>query len=78
MKREIRGRGINIIFNLLLGNLFYVSWKYVAEFNTIIEFKKEDFVSFGKFDLKVFLLNRLFYYIDIRYAIREKLVYIKR
>ena len=78
VKRETRGRGVDVVLNSLSGELLHASWKCVAEFGTMIELGKRDLAGFGKLDLEVFLPNRSFCCVDIGHAIREKPVHVGR
>ncbi|KAJ6032737.1 Fum1p [Penicillium herquei] len=63
--RETSGNGVDVVLNSLSGELLRASWMCVAEFGKMIELGKRDLMTHGKLDLEPFLLNRVYYGVDL-------------
>ncbi|KAL4904450.1 hypothetical protein BDW74DRAFT_179029 [Aspergillus multicolor] len=59
------GRGVDIVLNSLSGELLHVSWKCVAEFGTMVELGKRDFIGKGQLAMEAFEANRTFAGVDL-------------
>lgn len=78
------GRGVDLVLNSLSGDLLHASWRCVAEFGSMIEIGKRDFIGHGKLNLDVFEANRSYHGVDLgllaerkprgvtRYEMRER------
>lgn len=55
-----RGRGVDVVLNSLSSELMHASWQCVAEFGTLVEVGRRDFVGQGKLALEQFESNRTF------------------
>lgn len=72
--RETAGQGVDLILNSLSGELLHATWTCVAEFGTLVEIGKRDFIGGGKLDMKPFLANRSYCCIDIDQLWRKPLL----
>lgn len=63
--RETNGRGVDIVLNSLSGELLHASWKCVAEFGTMVEIGRRDFVGQGMLAMDMFESNRSFVGLDL-------------
>ncbi|KAI1814008.1 hypothetical protein GGS20DRAFT_550526 [Poronia punctata] len=63
--RETGGRGVDIVLNSLSGELLHASWKCVAEFGSMVEIGKRDFLGQGRLDMEPFEGNRTFFGIEM-------------
>lgn len=57
-------RGVDIVLNSLSGELLHASWKCVAEFGTIVEMGKRDFIGKASLAMDAFESNRSFVGVD--------------
>jgi NADPH:quinone reductase-like Zn-dependent oxidoreductase len=64
--RETNGQGVDVALNSLSGELLHATWRCVAEFGTLVEIGKRDFLGAGKLDMDVFLGSRTYscFYLD--------------
>ncbi|KAJ5698397.1 fatty acid synthase S-acetyltransferase [Penicillium macrosclerotiorum] len=65
LMQETEGRGVDVVLNSLSGDLLRASWMCVAEFGKMIELGKRDLITHGKLDLAPFVLNRVYYGLDM-------------
>lgn len=63
--RETGGKGVNVVLNSLSGELLHATWKCVADFGTMVEIGKRDFVGNGTLAMNVFENNRSFVGLDL-------------
>ncbi|OCK77276.1 putative polyketide synthase [Lepidopterella palustris CBS 459.81] len=59
-------RGVDLVLNSLSGDLLQASWKCVAEFGTMVEIGKRDFLRRGKLSMEQFEQNRTFIGLELR------------
>jgi NADPH:quinone reductase-like Zn-dependent oxidoreductase len=62
---ETNNRGVDLVLNSLSGELLHASWDCVAEFGTMIEIGKRDFIGRATLEMSPFLQNRSFMGVDI-------------
>lgn len=65
LKRETKGKGVNLVLNSLSGELLHASWECVAEFGKMVEIGKKDILGAGKLDMSPFLANRSYCCVDL-------------
>lgn len=65
LRRETNGRGVDIVLNSLSGELLHASWQCVAEFGTMLEIGKRDFLGNSTLAMHAFLANRSFVGVDL-------------
>lgn len=65
-------RGVDVVVNLLSGDLLHESWKCVAAGGNMIELSGRDITGHGKLDMTIFGGNRGFYGINIPALITQK------
>ncbi|KAI1297499.1 hypothetical protein F5Y03DRAFT_398536 [Xylaria venustula] len=70
--RKTEGRGIDVVLNSLSGELLHASWKCVAEFGSMVEIGKRDFVGQGRLELEPFEDNRAFFGVEMSYLIAKQ------
>ncbi|OTA94899.1 hypothetical protein M434DRAFT_70407 [Hypoxylon sp. CO27-5] len=63
--RATNNRGVDVILNSLSGELLHASWKCVAEFGSMVEIGKRDFIGQGRLDMESFEGNRAFFGIEM-------------
>ncbi|EMR63063.1 putative polyketide synthase protein [Eutypa lata UCREL1] len=63
--RETGNRGVDVVLNSLSGELLHASWKCVAEFGSMVEIGKRDFLGQGRLDMESFEGNRAFFGIEM-------------
>ncbi|KAH9989423.1 acyl transferase domain-containing protein [Xylariaceae sp. FL0662B] len=63
--RETCNRGVDVVLNSLSGELLHASWKCVAEFGSMVEIGKRDFIGQGRLDMESFEGNRAFFGIEM-------------
>jgi NADPH:quinone reductase-like Zn-dependent oxidoreductase len=63
--RETDGRGVDVVLNSLSGELLHASWKCVAEFGSMVEIGKRDFIGQGRLAMEAFEANRTFYGVEL-------------
>lgn len=63
--RETGGKGVDVVLNSLSGELLHATWKCVANFGTMVEIGKRDFVGNGQLAMNVFENNRTFVGLDL-------------
>lgn len=63
--RETNGRGVDVVLNSLSGELLHASWKCVADFGTMVEIGKRDFIGHGTLSMNLFEQNRTFAGLDL-------------
>lgn len=63
--RETKGRGVDVVLNSLSGELLHSSWKCVADFGTMVEIGKRDFIGHGTLSMNLFEQNRTFAGLDL-------------
>ncbi|MCJ1385150.1 hypothetical protein MMC17_008269 [Xylographa soralifera] len=63
--RETGGRGVDVVLNSLSGELLHASWKCVADFGTMVEIGKRDFIGHGTLSMNLFEQNRTFVGLDL-------------
>lgn len=62
--KATNGRGVDIVLNSLSGNLLHASWQCVAEYGTMVEIGKRDFLGHGQLAMDRFEYNRTFLGVD--------------
>lgn len=67
-----RSRGVDVVVNLLSGDLLHESWKCVAAGGNMIELSGMDITGHGRLDMTMFGGNRGFHGIDIPTLITQK------
>ncbi|KAI8933687.1 hypothetical protein NX059_009406 [Plenodomus lindquistii] len=67
-----RSRGVDVVVNLLAGDLLHESWKCVAAGGNMIELSGRDITGHGRLDMTMFGENRGFHGIDIPTLITQK------
>ncbi|KAJ5920923.1 Fum1p [Penicillium verhagenii] len=65
LMRETEGKGVDVVLNSLSGDLLRASWMCTAEFGKMIELGKRDLIAHGNLDLAPFLLNRVYFGVDL-------------
>ncbi|KAJ4411015.1 Type I Iterative PKS [Gnomoniopsis sp. IMI 355080] len=65
IRRETKGRGVDVVLNSLSGELLHATWRCVAEFGIMVEIGKRDLLGRGKLDMQTFLANRSYSCVDI-------------
>ena len=70
--RETSNRGVDIALNSLSGELLHATWKCVAEFGTMVEIGKRDFIGHGALSMNLFEQNRNFAGVDISQICSER------
>ncbi|RYP13625.1 hypothetical protein DL767_010635 [Monosporascus sp. MG133] len=65
IKAATDGRGVDVIINSLVGDLFHETWGCIAPFGRFIEIGKKELVDAGKLDLSIFLRNVTFTAFDL-------------
>ena len=63
--RETGGKGVNVVLNSLSGELLHATWKCVADFGTMVEIGKRDFIGNGALEMNLFENNRTFVGLDL-------------
>ncbi|KAM7216063.1 Acyl transferase domain containing protein [Rhypophila decipiens] len=63
--RETGGKGVDVVLNSLSGELLHASWQCVAEFGSMIELGKRDFIDRGRLAMDRFEDNRSFFGVDL-------------
>ncbi|RYC58494.1 hypothetical protein CHU98_g7719 [Xylaria longipes] len=63
--RETKENGVDVVLNPLSGELPHTSWKCVAEFGSMVEIGKRDFLGQGRLDMESFEGNRAFFGIEM-------------
>ncbi|KAI8626510.1 hypothetical protein F5Y19DRAFT_466325 [Xylariaceae sp. FL1651] len=63
--QETGNRGVDVVLNSLSGELLHTSWKCVAEFGSMVEIGKRDFLGQGRLDMESFEGNRAFFGIEM-------------
>jgi NADPH:quinone reductase-like Zn-dependent oxidoreductase/acyl carrier protein len=58
-------RGVDVVLNSLSGELLHASWKCVAEFGTLVEIGRRDFIGQGKLAMEQFESNRAFVGVEL-------------
>ncbi|TVY75062.1 Highly reducing polyketide synthase gloL [Fusarium oxysporum f. sp. cubense] len=72
LKRETRGRGVDIVLNSVSGELLHASWECVAEFGKLIELGKRDLIQGGRLAMKNFLKSRSYCCVDVTHLIQMR------
>ncbi|RYO89871.1 hypothetical protein DL766_010402 [Monosporascus sp. MC13-8B] len=70
--RQTQNHGVDVVLNSLPGELLHASWSCVAEFGTMIEMGKRDFIGQGQLDMAPFEGNRAFLGLDLLPVIRNR------
>ncbi|KAI1613463.1 KR domain-containing protein [Exophiala viscosa] len=70
--RMTEGAGVDIVLNSLSGELLHASWDCVAEFGTLLEIGKRDFIGNGRLAMNPFELNRNYCGIDLGHLLERK------
>ncbi|KAI0406775.1 acyl transferase domain-containing protein, partial [Xylaria palmicola] len=63
--RETGDLGVDLVLNSLSGELLHTSWRCVAEFGSMVEIGKRDFLGEARLDMASFKDNRAFFGIDL-------------
>ncbi|KAJ5296368.1 uncharacterized protein N7443_007261 [Penicillium atrosanguineum] len=74
--RETNQQGVDLVLNSLSGELLHATWGCVAEFGTLVEIGKRDFLGAGKLDMGTFLGSRTYacFYLDALMARKQSKV----
>jgi NADPH:quinone reductase-like Zn-dependent oxidoreductase len=64
--RATDNRGVDLVLNSLSGDLLHASWMCVAEFGTMVEIGKRDFLRRAKLTMEPFEQNRTFIGLELR------------
>jgi NADPH:quinone reductase-like Zn-dependent oxidoreductase len=64
--RATNNRGVDLVLNSLSGDLLHASWMCVAEFGTMVEIGKRDFLRRAKLTMEPFEQNRTFIGLELR------------
>ncbi|CAI6335565.1 unnamed protein product [Periconia digitata] len=75
--RMTNGRGVDLVLNSLSGELLHASWRCTAEFGSMIEIGKRDFIDHGKLDLDIFELNRSYHGVDLGHLLERRPEYVR-
>ncbi|KAL3473204.1 beta-ketoacyl synthase [Aspergillus californicus] len=59
------GQGVDVVLNSLSGELLHTSWQCVAEFGTLVELGKHEFIGKGYLAMEAFRSNRTFTGVDL-------------
>ncbi|KAM7215616.1 hypothetical protein V8F06_009003 [Rhypophila decipiens] len=59
------GRGVDVVLNSLSGQLLHASWNCVAEFGSMVEIGKRDFLGHGRLEMEPFADNRSFFGVEM-------------
>ncbi|KAK4941986.1 Type I Iterative PKS [Elasticomyces elasticus] len=70
--RMTKGVGVDVVLNSLSGELLHASWACVAEFGTLLEIGKRDFIGNGRLAMNPFELNRNYCGIDLGHLLERK------
>ncbi|KAI1619299.1 KR domain-containing protein [Exophiala viscosa] len=70
--RMTEGAGVDVVLNSLSGELLHTSWDCVAEFGTLLEIGKRDFIGNGRLAMNPFELNRNYCGIDLGHLLERK------
>ncbi|KAK4215780.1 putative polyketide synthase [Rhypophila decipiens] len=62
---ETGDKGVDVVLNSLSGELLHASWQCVAEFGSMIELGKRDFIDRGRLAMDHFEDNRSFFGVDL-------------
>ncbi|RYP44832.1 hypothetical protein DL768_008731 [Monosporascus sp. mg162] len=65
LMRATGGRGADVALNSLSGDLLHTTWKCVAEFGSMVEIGKRDFMGQGRLAMDLFESNRSFFGVDL-------------
>ncbi|KAJ2980610.1 hypothetical protein NUW58_g6899 [Xylaria curta] len=63
--RETKNIGVDVVLNSLSGELLHTSWNCVAEFGSMVEIGKRDFLGQGRLDMESFEGNRAFFGVEM-------------
>lgn len=63
--KQTKNRGVDVVLNSLSGELLHGSWKCVAEFGTMVEIGRRDFMGQGSLAMEMFEGNRTFAGFDL-------------
>ncbi|KAK4172362.1 putative polyketide synthase [Triangularia setosa] len=66
IKTATNDRGVDLVLNSLSGDLLHASWNCVAEFGTMVEIGKRDFLRRNKLPMEPFEQNRTFIGLELR------------
>ncbi|KAL9086197.1 MAG: hypothetical protein Q9165_007262 [Trypethelium subeluteriae] len=70
--RVTENRGVDLVLNSLSGDLLQASWMCVAEFGTMVEIGKRDFLRKAKLSMDPFEQNRTFIGLELRYLSQQQ------
>ncbi|KAI1828708.1 hypothetical protein F4861DRAFT_535124 [Xylaria intraflava] len=70
--RETEGLGVDVVLNSLSGELLHTSWKCVADFGSMVEIGKRDFLGQARLDMESFEANRAFFGVEMWYIIKKQ------
>ncbi|VUC20324.1 unnamed protein product [Clonostachys rosea] len=70
--RATENRGVDLVLNSLSGPLLHASWSCVAEFGSMVELGKRDFLDGGKLEMAPFEGNRTFYGLELVPIIEQR------
>lgn len=70
--RATDNRGVDLVLNSLSGPLLHASWSCVAEFGSMVELGKRDFLDGGRLEMAPFEGNRTFYGLELVPIIEQR------
>uniref|UniRef100_A0A0B7KHN6 Uncharacterized protein n=1 Tax=Bionectria ochroleuca TaxID=29856 RepID=A0A0B7KHN6_BIOOC len=70
--RATENRGVDLVLNSLSGPLLHASWSCVAEFGSMVELGKRDFLDGGRLEMAPFEGNRTFYGLELVPIIEQR------
>ncbi|CAH0052157.1 unnamed protein product [Clonostachys solani] len=70
--RATENRGLDLVLNSLSGPLLHASWSCVAEFGSMVELGKRDFLDGGRLEMAPFEGNRTFYGLELVPIIEQR------
>nr|WGU20916.1 crs5 [Clonostachys rosea] len=76
--KETGGKGVDVVLNSLSGELLHASWQCVAEFGTMVELGKRDFIGQGRLAMDTFEDNRAFFGVDMSKFYQKRPVQTKK
>jgi NADPH:quinone reductase-like Zn-dependent oxidoreductase len=65
IKAATNGRGVDVVLNSLSGELLHASWECVAEYGSMVEIGKRDFIGKAQLNMDLFESNRSFFGVDL-------------
>ncbi len=63
--KATNGRGVDVVFNSLTGEMLHDSWRALALFGRFVEIGKRDIIGNGKLDMGIFKRGTTFTAFDL-------------